>query len=78
MSVTLARSYVGFQFGTAVTGLGDYNNDGFADFAVSSLNRAVQVYRGSATGPVLAYNLTGSTSYGTSIASRAVAFTPAS
>jgi hypothetical protein len=78
VSVTLARSYVGFQFGTAVTGLGDYNNDGFADFAVSSINRAVQVYRGSATGPVLTYNLTGSTSYGTSIASRAVAFTPAS
>ena len=71
-SVTITPSYTGYQFGTAVSGIGDFNNDGYTDIVVSSLNRSVQIFRGSATGPVLYATFIGSTSFGTSIAARHV------
>lgn len=78
-SVTFTPTYAGYTFGTAVSGIGDYNNDGYGDFVVSSLNRSVQIYRGSATGPALYTTFTGSTSFRTSIAARSTRrFTPAS
>ncbi len=71
---TLSPTYAGYAFGTAVTGFGDFNNDGYGDFAVTSLNRAIQIYRGTATGPVLYATFIGSTSFGTSLAARGTRF----
>ena len=66
---SLTRSYAGYQFGAVVSGLGDFNLDGISDVVVGYIGRAIQLFRGSATGPILNTTITGSTtSFGQSIA----------
>lgn len=67
-SITLPRSYTGSSFGAAVSGFGDFNLDGFSDVVVSYPGRAVSIFRGLSTGVTLYTTLTGSTSFGQSIA----------
>jgi hypothetical protein len=68
-ATVLPKTYVGFQFGTAVSGFGDFNLDGFSDVLVGSPSRAIQFFRGSTAGAVTYTTFTGSTSFGQSIAS---------
>ncbi len=60
---------MGYQFGTAVSGFGDFNLDGYSDVLVGSPSRSIQFFRGTAAGAATCTPFTGTTSFGQSIAS---------
>jgi hypothetical protein len=68
-AITVPTPFTSSRFGEVIGGIGDYNRDGYWDFAVGIPSRSyTYVYRSTGTTAVATYAYTGSTSFGSAVA----------